>query len=275
MGILSLKEKFARIGAELVVDDVSGLRSNRWTTDLTIDVRSGGRAGEQFVITQRRNAIERLEVVDLRPELRHLMLLEREGDKKSKFLCGHDERHWFVCSMGDKSNARGVVDAMEALKPTIVKAAQLAASVKTKDRHRRRNAGFLRQGEWFFVPTDELDNVDTLGILHHEPVMRASRGGSRPKPHIVEEVVRTGGQLVRVCWRYPRGVIERVYADIVSRNPSAAGWGWQTLRRNPDIFGRGAVRHPDHATIHLDGWHRIVLNLEVPAGNDKRVVYFD
>ena len=29
------------------------------------------------------------------------------------------------------------------------------------------------------------------------------------------------------------------------------------------VFARGAVRHPDHKTIKLRGWHRIVKNLEV------------
>jgi len=29
------------------------------------------------------------------------------------------------------------------------------------------------------------------------------------------------------------------------------------------VFARGAVRHPDHKTIHLRGWYRIVKNLEV------------
>ena len=27
----------------------------------------------------------------------------------------------------------------------------------------------------------------------------------------------------------------------------------------------GAIRHPDHATIHLDGWHRVQMNTEAMA----------
>jgi hypothetical protein len=29
------------------------------------------------------------------------------------------------------------------------------------------------------------------------------------------------------------------------------------------VFARGAVRHPDHKTIELRGWYRVVKNLEV------------
>jgi hypothetical protein len=32
--------------------------------------------------------------------------------------------------------------------------------------------------------------------------------------------------------------------------------------REPFLFVRGAVRHPDHKTIRLNGWHRVVLNRE-------------
>ena len=37
--------------------------------------------------------------------------------------------------------------------------------------------------------------------------------------------------------------------------------------REPEAFGRGKVRHPDHKTIELNGWHQIFLSEEVRSAN--------
>ena len=42
--------------------------------------------------------------------------------------------------------------------------------------------------------------------------------------------------------------------------------------RNPEVFVRGHVRHADHATIVLHGWHRVHLNSEFTTGN---VTFYD
>ena len=33
--------------------------------------------------------------------------------------------------------------------------------------------------------------------------------------------------------------------------------------RNPEVYVKGAITHPDHATLVLRGWHRVYLNGEV------------
>jgi hypothetical protein len=53
-----------------------------------------------------------LEVVDVDRNDRHLLLLVRDGEEKSKFLCGHDERHWFVAAVPE--DARGVTGVAAA-----------------------------------------------------------------------------------------------------------------------------------------------------------------
>ena len=41
------------------------------------------------------------------------------------------------------------------------------------------------------------------------------------------------------------------------------------LTRDLELFARGTVRHPDHATITLHGWHRVVVtNTEKPCQRD-------
>ena len=48
-------------------------------------------------------------MLDTRPNLRHLLLMSRNcrTGAKEKFLCGHDERHWFVAAI-PRGNAAGV-----------------------------------------------------------------------------------------------------------------------------------------------------------------------
>jgi len=61
-------------------------------------------------------------VVDVDRSDRHLLLLVRDGEEKSKFLCGHDDRHWFVAAVPE--DARGVTGvAAAALQPQLVRAA--------------------------------------------------------------------------------------------------------------------------------------------------------
>ena len=44
------------------------------------------------------------------------------------------------------------------------------------------------------------------------------------------------------------------------------------MRRNPRVY---AVRHPDHATIWLPDWHRVVLNTETETEAMRNVAFID
>lgn len=91
----------------------------------------------------------------------------------------------------------------------------------------------LRQGEWFFVwlGARELAEVEAVASKSTAPVQRkvnlaeAARLARWGRPHVAEEVLVLGG---------------RVYA-------------------------RGAVRHPDHATVTLRPWRRALANAEQSA----------
>lgn len=86
----------------------------------------------------------------------------------------------------------------------------------------------LRQGEWFFVPaTDDEHEKIKLGLRGNHTVVRKNEAINR---------------------YIPRAGKPHIVEEIV---PFGA------------IFARGAVRHPDHKTLQLRGWHRVVKNLEV------------
>jgi hypothetical protein len=47
------------------------------------------------------------------------------------------------------------------------------------------------------------------------------------------------------------------------------------MRRNAGVYVRGHVRHADHATIELHGWHRVLMNTEREAKAMRNVAFLD
>lgn len=270
MDTTSLERKFARIGARLRLTVGLSRRRSSTAGPVALDVQRD-REGEFFEIARRSGADAEVAVLDVQPGDRHLLLLVRENAEKQKFLCGHDERHWFVAAIPESAEGVGSVrTAKEALKPAGVQRLQVQKRVKSKDRNRRKNEAFIRQGEWFFVPVQELV-VDQRLILRNEPLSR----GMGSKPHMVEYCYRSGGETVHVCSRHRNGVSPARYRTIVSRNPKAANWGWYTMRRNPTVYVRGRIRHADHKTIVLHDWHQVLMNTENESRAMRSVAFLD
>lgn len=142
MNLLDIK--FARIRARLQVADRPSRRS-RISGAVTLDVQTD-RKGEFFEIAGPPGAEAQVAVLDVQPADRHLLLLVREGKAKSKFLRGHDERHWFVAGIPESAPI-----------------------------------GTVRQGEWFFLPVPGFAVDDKL-VLSNEPLRR----GNGDKPHWAE-----------------------------------------------------------------------------------------
>lgn len=274
-----LTRQFETIGARLKIEDIDdipvGFRRRRVpsATDFTIDI-GNDRKGEYFSLMLGPRAEPALELAatDIRPKERHLLLLAKRldlrGDQaKSKFLCGHDERHWFVAAVPDTPGIASVAQAMEALKPEAARRSQRVNGVKAKASNHRANAGFVRQGEWFFLPRPSFSPARAAMILRDEPIMRS--GG---KPHMIEELYREGGETVYVCSRHPFGVSQKQYDQLLKTKRDAKAWDWRPMRRNPTVYARGKVRHPDHATVLLPFWHIVVMSAEMRAA---RVAFLD
>lgn len=127
--------------------------------------------------------------------------------------------------------------------------AQVAGGTTVRDAHRElkpsavrevdrsRPGRTLRQGEWFFVPLPAAEAAVLAAHLREMPyaLRRKESLGGNGRPHVADEVVR---------------VADRVYA-------------------------RGAVRHPDHKTLLLEGWFRVHRNAEVrQSGFGSNGVYW-
>jgi hypothetical protein len=265
-----LVNRFALMGARVQVREPRKRVSRfSWQPESPgIDIGTDGK-GEFFDVRIARDEGVEYEVVDLRPEMRHLLLLGRREGKKEKYLCGHDERHWFVCAVPGAS-VSGVVTAMESLQPPRVRRAVRDNLRRRKHRLSRRNEAFVRQGEWFFIPEPKLVVPEWL-VLRDEPLRR----GAGSKPHTCQFAYRRGGLPVWVCNRYPLGVSDEQRTRLLAENPKAARWGWRHFRRDPEVFVRGRVWHSDHKTVLLEGWHRVAMNTEREAPFAPRVVFLD
>jgi len=263
MDIELLKRHFAGIGARVKVSEA---RSTFRVNDSGINIRSDSR-GEYFDIKIDAKNPSDYRVLDLRPEERHLLLLSQKGN--ARFLCGFDERHWFVSAVPGTS-VTSVRRAMEALQPAIVQRAVVQRVKRNKNRLRRRNEAFVRQGEWFFIPEPEL-RVDEAFVRKNEPLSR----GARSKSHMCQFAYRTAGQMVMVCSRHPAGVSMKTYGKILHNNPAARNWNWRQMRFNARVYVRGRVWHPDHKTIVLHCWHRVAMNTEHLAPGMADVRFLD
>jgi hypothetical protein len=237
------------------------------------------RRGETFDIGIREDV--GVQVIDVDPRDRHLLLLARVDAEKPRFLCGHDERHWFVAAIPEATPVSTVEDAKLALRPEVLRR---LPSAWTKRLAARRTVDFIRQGEWFFVPRPDWTPGRNDPIRRLEPISR----GAGSTPHVAAEGVRTGGRTVyvprinarslrpgdfeRLNARYGNGVSEREMTTLALRHPR---WGWTPMLRDPELYVRGPVRHPDHATVLLRGWHRVLMNTESLARAASNVVFLD
>jgi hypothetical protein len=274
-----IESKFAEMGARLKVREIPTrrvvvpvwMRRHSAQTDYAVDLRRDrhGQFFELRVPDSMRDSIE-VSVMQAQPKQRHLLLLVRKASDKpqlDRFLCGHDEREWFVAAV--PGGASSVRQAMDALQPQDVREALSRNHVSSRKRYARKNRAFRRQGEWFFVPEPSFV-ADSKLVLHNEPLRR---GGG--KPHMVEQLFRSGGETVHVCGRHPNGLTPNEYREVLRLNPNAARWGWQVMRRNPGVYARGDIRHSDHETITLPFWHRVIMNTETQSRTMANVAFLD
>ena len=223
--------KFTRIGARLKLADRPSRRT-RMPGVVSLDVQAD-RKGEFFEIVRQPGAEAEIAVLDVQPADRHLLLLVREGKDKSKFLCGHDERHWFVAGIPETAPVGTVRQAKEALKPAEVLSAQAGKRLRARARNRRKNAAFIRQGEWFFLPAPDVV-VDESGPW----AMRRCAGAtaaSRTRPSsVTARAAKRSTSAPATPTASPRRSTRAYWAATQRRR---AGAGARCLGTLPSTFG--------------------------------------
>ena len=259
----AIENKFQKMGARVKV-------TRDRLTPMRIDIRRDG-AGEYFDVRHNRDID--VQVCDVQSADRHLLLMmrrlrpQRNEPANSKFLCGHDERSWFVAAVPESARARSVQDAKDALKPAEVWDSMREHGVPLDKRDRRRTAAFLRQGEWFFLPRPWV-KVDEKLVIKHEPIRRGAG-----KPHLCQFMHRQGGETVYVNRSHPNGLTVAAFAQLPEHVKRQRGW--RRMVRDARVFVKGWVRHPDHKTIWLSYWHQVVMNTETRARAMRNVAFLD
>lgn len=234
MDINLIKKKFSEIGVRVKVEPFTPRESNRTEVNILIDVEKDN---------------------------------DDRGGNLMRFLCGHDERQWYVA--GVPGGASHIKAAKEALMPNEVVNALERNQVKTKHRTKRKNAAFKRQGEWFFVPV--VINPNANMIFKNEPISR----GRSSTPHMVEFLCREGGVQVHVCNRYPNGLTDREYQNLILSDPKHKNLNWQVRTRDAQVYAKGHVRHKDHKTIFLPDWHLVLMNTEPQSTAGRNIAFLD
>ena len=153
-----LNRYFSRMGARVKVLESeppprrwSMNRSREETPRIVLDIRRD-KLGEYFEIRTAPGSDQELVVLNVQPREKHLLLLSRQfGEQgqflaKQKFLCGHDERHWFVAAIPENEPVSTVAGAKIALKPEEVRTREGVLGISRKASFQRRNSAFIRQG---------------------------------------------------------------------------------------------------------------------------------
>jgi hypothetical protein len=241
-----LTQHFARAGIALEIAERGFVRSVRGRAQITqIDIGRGA-GGERIRCFPSPGA--ELRVLGVDADEQQVVLSVREPERRfvenvyfrrerifrdvervtpaeeRRLLIGMDERHLFVAQLSGGDKPTSVRDAHRKLAPAGIPG----------DAKRRKKAGIKRQGEWFFVPLRAHERqrvVEAAETLVERKVALGSRNGrrnDRGRPHVVQERVR-----------------------LLSPDDPLRG-----------EFARGWVRHPEHKTIVLKAWVRVLTNTE-------------
>jgi len=261
-----LHEKFYRMGARVNVHSAPVQR-------VAIDIKHD-RRGEFFDVSVREGVM--VNAIDVRPRQRHLLLAVHDEDSLGlpipggqRFLCGHDERAWFVAAVPEGRPASNVAMAMDALKPGIARFAEARVGLRFEKRHDRRNQAWVRQGEWFFVPVPGF-RAGEFQVRRNEPLVRSNSS----KPHTAEFCVRTGGELIYLHQRSRAIISAATYRRLMKRNPAEAKL-YSAQQQNMQVLVRGRISHADHKTIVLNDWHQVAMNTESESRAMQFVTFID
>jgi len=173
----------------------------------------------------------------------HARVLRREGDSIVVELFTRSTPQHYLCGQ-DESHLFIAQLAQRA--SSIARAHALLAPRVPWDYAKQR---WVRQGEWFFfaaTPSDRAE-IERRGVLGYGlrtnvGIAEAARLLRPGRPHVVSELRLLKGSAV------------------------------QPGRR---IFVRGEVRHPDHRTLVLHDWHRVLPNGELTTRRTRGVLWVD
>jgi len=267
MDNINVTKKFIEIGARVKIFPAMDY-GYRKDPDLAIDIRRD-KEGEYFKITARKSL--ELNAIDVQKKDRHLLLHAKlAGNPRAKFLCGHDERHWFSCAVPESAGVSTVFQAKQALKPQELQRLESIEGISKKVIHKhskKLDSGrkVPRQGEFFFIQDSSFEPPKNAIVYKREPM----RGGGL-NIHTAEFLYRTGGIPVMVKGRSIISPGEFEKLDISKKH------GYMPMMQNPTVYVKGNITHPQHSTVRLGSmWHKVLLNTENMSFAKRSVMFLD
>ncbi len=239
MGI-DRKVKGTRVQEQFWIEAPEGTRAEVMDVDkskkqLTLLVHEPARTFTETVQTQRLSDIP-AGVRILRQDALLTTIELKTPAQKRHFLVGMDERSYFISQA-----------------PTGTTAGQVRKALKA--RNVKDTEESTRQGEWFFVPLSVQENKDLNAKISAGGIIVLKKSSIDQRtfgnPHIADEVARVTRFKVRKVEVRRRDNRTKV-RDQEVREPIST-----------QVWVRGKIRHRDHATIELHGWHRVERNSEV------------
>lgn len=239
--IARLLERFHAAGLDLTVEGGQrrGVRGDVFSMSVE---RVGKDNRERFRLFP--GGAERLEVLDASPVVKQAVLLVKEPeraftqrvwDPAARKLVERIERtpgetRRYLVGMDERSYFMAELPRPVTTVKEAHRALRPGEVVDWECRRENRGRKAVRQGEWLFLPlpAQEARDLDNRIARRLTLVREKQRIPGRPgKPHVAS-----------------RMAVEQ-------------------SEKGPVVFAQGTVRHADHDTIHLNGWHRVVANLEV------------
>lgn len=255
-----LSKAFKQIGVDFQCRTTPRPRFARSNfVDDGISINTRGNKLSPFTLTVGKDAHGEINVLNVNPDEKGILIQIKQDDTKASFLCGLDEMdHTFIARVANHG-VTNVFSAKEALKPAAVREAERKAPKmgKKKNKHKRRNAARLRQGEWFFVPSPDFDPDNKYSIRKNAPLIRGSS-----RAHRAQFAVDVAGETRYFHRNDNRSISEKQFQRLVKGNPDERVM-WEVRSLSSFIFVKGKITAPDHKTLNLKVWHRAIPNEEL------------
>lgn len=193
-----------------------------------------GDTWEQWLDNQKNNRGRASVIKEVHPPeetKRPYIVVETTTDPAARyFLLGVDERQLFIAQLTRPAT-------------TVAEARRLLGSSVTFAEGRRKGSKADRQGEWFFLETDQETRAEI------ETALKKYKTAVHRNANIGEHAGRRGGN-------------PHTASELVKLPTGPALSHGFPVRSRSRVFVRGKVKHTDHRTVKFLHWREVIANNE-------------
>jgi len=268
-----LQKAFKDIGVKFHKKVNSPIRrfSGQNLPDDSIRLDTSGDKRSPFVLRLGKDADGEIKLLNVDTSQHGVLLQIQQENVKVNFLCGLDEFDKTFIARVPNQGITTVANAKDALKPPEVLDAERSTPRmgKKKNKHKRRNSAWLRQGEWFFIPMPKYEPGDSAILRKNAPLMVAGN-----RAHKAELVADTAGESRYISIMDARRSLSKKGYERLMKENSKEQYKWEMRSESSSIYVKGRITAPDHKTLVLNIWHRAVPNRELSRTSGRIATTF-